>query len=102
MCCVGGGHTLSPTSKVPASYIKLQEKIAQEVEKCARDQKPPVLNQKEFAALAKSIPNCDIVDPEELSLGECVQCVCMWNQKSYHWVSVCSLYVCGTRRAITG
>ena len=31
---------------------------------------PPVLNQKEFAALAESLDDNDIADPEELSLGE--------------------------------
>eukprot|EP00731_Ephydatia_muelleri_P005646 Em0002g1822a len=55
--------------QVPASYIELQKRIAEEVCKCTKEQKPPVLNQKEFAALAKTIPNSDLLDPEELSLA---------------------------------
>ena len=75
-------HAIPPPSphlspKVPASYIELQKKIAEEVLKCTREQRPPVLNQKEFAALAKTIPNSDLLDPEELSLGvRACACVC--------------------------
>ena len=37
--------------------------------RCREKEVPPVLNQKEFAALAESIEDGDINDPEELSLG---------------------------------
>lgn len=56
--------------KVPSSYVSLQKKVAEEVSKCREREIPPVLNQKEFAALAESIENNDISDPEELSLGK--------------------------------
>lgn len=38
--------------------------------RCREKEVPPVLNQKEFAALAESIEDGDINDPEELSLGK--------------------------------
>ena len=57
--------------QVPASYVSLQKLIAEKVEACAEREIPPVLNQKEFAALADKIPESDILDPEELSLGGC-------------------------------
>lgn len=56
--------------QVPSSYVALQKKVAEEVSRCREKEIPPVLNQKEFAALAESIENNDITDPEELSLGE--------------------------------
>lgn len=37
--------------------------------RCREKEVPPVLNQKEFAALAEAIEDGDINDPEELSLG---------------------------------
>ena len=40
--------------------------------RCREKEVPPVLNQKEFAALAESIEDGDINDPEELSLGNSV------------------------------
>ena len=40
--------------------------------RCREKEVPPVLNQKEFAALAESIEDGDINDPEELSLGNCI------------------------------
>lgn len=60
----------SPLPQVPASYVALQRLIASEVKICQTKEIPPVLNQKEFAALADFIPDSDISDPEELSLGE--------------------------------
>lgn len=62
---------LSPV-QVPSCYVALQDKIAEEVERCRVKKIPPVLSQKEFAALAASIENNDIFDPEELSLGKYV------------------------------
>jgi hypothetical protein len=59
---------LSP--QVPSSYVALQQKVAEEVMRCREKEVPPVLNQKEFAALAESIEDGDINDPEELSLGK--------------------------------
>ena len=48
--------------------------------RCREKEVPPVLNQKEFAALAESIEDGDINDPEELSLGrdgcDGVECTC--------------------------
>ena len=58
--------------QVPSSYVALQRRISEEVVKCHENEIPPVLNQKEFAALAESIENNDILDPEELSLGKCM------------------------------
>ena len=55
--------------QVPASYVALQKLIAEKVQECLEKEIPPVLNQKEFAALADKIPDSDIADPEELSLG---------------------------------
>ena len=57
---------------VPASYVALQKAIAEEVRDCQLKETPPVLNQKEFAALADSIPDSDIIDPEELSVGRLI------------------------------
>ena len=59
-----------PPPQVPASYINLQRLIAEEVRSCQEKGVPPVLSQKEFAALADRMPDSDISDPEELSLGE--------------------------------
>ena len=61
-------HTLCV--QVPSSYVALQQKVAEEVMRCREKEVPPVLNQKEFAALAESIEDGDINDPEELSLGK--------------------------------
>ena len=61
---------LSSSLQVPASYVALQRLIAEEVRVCQVKGIPPVLNQKEFAALSDFIPDSDISDPEELSLGE--------------------------------
>ena len=55
--------------QVPASYVHLQKLISEEVHRCQKRGAPPVLSQKEFAALADHIPDSDISDPEELSLG---------------------------------
>lgn len=60
---------LLPSTQVPASYINLQKVIAEEVRNCQVKETPPVLSQKEFAALADRMPDSDISDPEELSLG---------------------------------
>ena len=62
-------------AQVPSSYVALQQKVAEEVMRCREKEVPPVLNQKEFAALAESIEDGDINDPEELSLGMCA-CTC--------------------------
>ena len=59
-----------PPPQVPASYINLQRLISEEVRSCHEKGIPPVLSQKEFAALADRMPDSDISDPEELSLGE--------------------------------
>ena len=50
--------------------------MAEEVIRCREKEVPPVLNQKEFAALAESIEDGDINDPEELSLGNTYTCTC--------------------------
>lgn len=49
--------------------MALQKVIADEVQKCNSEKRPPILNQEAFASLASSIPNSDIVDPEDLSIG---------------------------------
>jgi hypothetical protein len=56
--------------QVPSSYVALQKRVSEEVQRCREKEIPPVLNQKEFASLAESIENNDITDPEELSLGK--------------------------------
>ena len=61
----GGGDCV----QVPSSYVAFQKRISEEVIKCRENDIPPVLSQKEFAALAEGIENNDILDPEELSLG---------------------------------
>ena len=48
----------------------LQEVISEEVFQYWTNNQPAILNQKEFAALAQRIPNNDILDLEELSVGE--------------------------------
>ncbi len=53
--------------QVPSSYIDLQKLVESEAKRCHEVDKPPVLSQKEFAALASD--TSDITDPEELSLG---------------------------------
>jgi leucine-rich repeat kinase 1 len=53
--------------QVPASYILLQNMIEDEAKKLKDSEHPPVLNQKEFAALAEKTN--DIADPEELTLA---------------------------------
>lgn len=60
--------------QVPSSYVSLQQVIAEEVRTCQEKEIPPVLNQKEFATLADRIPESDISDPEELSLGRSCDC----------------------------
>lgn len=55
---------------MPSSYVALQKKISVEVHRYRDRGRPPVLNQKEFAALAASLEENDIYDPEELSIGE--------------------------------
>ena len=64
--------------QVPSSYVALQQKVIEEVIRCREKEVPPVLNQKEFAALAESIEDGDINDPEELSLGN--TCTFAWVQ----------------------
>ena len=54
---------------MPASYISLQKVISDEVRVCHEKGIPPVLSQTEFASLADRMPDSDISDPEELSLG---------------------------------
>ena len=61
VCCI---------PKVPSSYVSLQQAVLNECERLRREDQPPVLNEEEFAALAKSDPKSDILDAEELQLGE--------------------------------
>ena len=56
--------------QVPQSYIAFQEVISAEVGVYRTNGQPAILNQREFAALANKIPNNDILDLEELSVGE--------------------------------
>ena len=67
VCCI---------SKVPSSYVSLQQAVLSECERLRREDQPPVLNEEEFAALAKSDPKSDILDAEELQLGECIVISC--------------------------
>ena len=54
---------------------------------CREKEVPPVLNQKEFAALAESIEDGDINDPEEISLG--VYTVYMYMYNAVYTCIVC-------------
>lgn len=72
---------------MPASYINLQKLITEEVRSCQQKGIPPVLSQKEFASLTDRIPDSDIADPEELSLGTYGDCgmasFLVWNMYMY-------------------
>jgi len=57
-------------AQVPSSYVSLQQAVLNEVERLRKEDQPPVLNEEEFAALARSDPKSDIHDAEELQLGE--------------------------------
>ena len=75
--------------------MALQGKVLEEVIRCREKEVPPVLNQKEFAALAESIEDGDINDPEELSLGTCIH---VYSVYMYMYVRVhvrvhCTLYI---------
>ena len=78
--------------QVPSSYVALQQKVAEEVMRCREKEVPPVLNQKEFAALAESIEDGDINDPEELSLGK--YDVHVIRYMYMYETSTCTVYVC--------
>ena len=56
---------------MPSSYVSLQQAVLSEVDRLRREEQPPVLSEEDFAALAKSDPKNDILDPEELQLGNC-------------------------------
>lgn len=56
--------------QVPSSYVSLQQAVQNECERLRKLELPPVLDEEEFAALAKSDPKSDIHDAEELQLGE--------------------------------
>lgn len=58
-------------AQVPSSYVSLQQAVLGECERLRKEDQPPVLNEEEFTALAKSDPKSDIHDAEELQLGEC-------------------------------
>lgn len=66
--------------QVPSSYIDLQKLVEADAKRCHEVEKPPVLSQKEFAALAGDTG--DITDPEELTLGSnsvhCRYLQCEW------------------------
>jgi len=50
--------------------VSLQQAVLNEVDRLRREEQPPVLNEEEFTALARSDPKNDILDPEELQLGK--------------------------------
>lgn len=56
--------------QVPSSYVSLQQAVLGECERLRKEDQPPVLNEEEFAILAKSDPKSDIHDAEELQLGK--------------------------------
>ena len=56
-------------SQVPASYIGLHKEIGEEVARRQQEGLPPVLTQEEFTKLTDRIPENDILDNEDLSLG---------------------------------
>ena len=50
-----------------------------ECERLRKEDQPPVLNEEEFATLAKNDPKSDILDAEELQLGEHISYTqCIW------------------------
>ena len=79
---------------MPLTYLVFQDVISEEVAKCRANAQPAILNQREFAALAKKIPNNDILDQEELSVGK--QYLPLWTLSV---TCVCSRYVsnCGQK-----
>ena len=50
--------------------MSLQQAVLNEVERLRKEEQPPVLNEEDFAVLARSDPKNDILDPEELQLGK--------------------------------
>ena len=55
--------------QVPQSYIMLQESVLRETERRRTASEPPVLLEDEMLELAKSNPENDILDHEELTQG---------------------------------
>ena len=58
--------------QVPQSYTDLQQAVIQEAERRRSTGEPPILLEDEILQLAKSSPENDILDTEELTLGKCV------------------------------
>lgn len=58
---------------MPQSYIDLQQAVIQEAERRRSAGEPPILLEDEILQLAKSSPQNDILDTEELTLGRLSQ-----------------------------
>lgn len=58
---------------MPQSYIDLQQAVIQEAERRRTTGEPPILLEEEILQLAKSSPQNDILDTEELTLGRLSQ-----------------------------
>lgn len=58
---------------MPQSYIDLQQAVIQEAERRRSTGEPPILLEDEILQLAKSSPQNDILDTEELTLGRLSQ-----------------------------
>ena len=56
---------------MPQSYTDLQQSVIQEAERRRSTGEPPILLEHEILQLAKSSPQNDILDTEELTLGKC-------------------------------
>ena len=56
---------------MPLSYTQLQEAVVREAENRRNLAEPPILLEEELLDLAKSCPDNDIRDTEELALGLC-------------------------------
>ena len=56
---------------MPQSYTDLQQAVIQEAERRRSTGEPPILLEHEILQLAKSSPQNDILDTEELTLGKC-------------------------------
>ena len=56
-------------AQVPQSYTDLQQAVIQEAERRRSTGEPPILLEDEILQLAKSSPQNDILDTEELTLG---------------------------------
>lgn len=75
---------------MPQSYIDLQQAVIQEAERRRSSGEPPILLEDEILQLAKSSPQNDILDTEELTLGRLSQVSEKGTVKKTHFMVGCS------------